>query len=68
MERPRRSTRTPMKYKETSEIETIETIAVQPASISTIRKRKERTKEDTNSLEFILSNPKSPLVNIDLLV
>ncbi|KIJ37525.1 hypothetical protein M422DRAFT_231568 [Sphaerobolus stellatus SS14] len=62
MDRPRRSTRVPPKYTGTSELETA---SAQVPSLAG-KKRKERTKEDKNSLEFVLSNPKSSLVSLEL--
>lgn len=65
-ERPRRSTRVPAKYQDKQ----IQDTHATPHSASKKRKASpiKDSHQDPSSLNFLLTNPKSPLVNMDLSV
>lgn len=59
MDRPRRSTRTV----------TIKTEAeVPPPPVAGVKRKKPQVKEDKKSIDYILTNPSSPLVSLELSV
>lgn len=64
--RPRRSTRAPAKYQETKLTEEETRTASAPATKK--RKTSPSGSQDVISPEFLLTNPKSPLINVDFSV